>query len=212
MSDSMTTRYRSVIVAVAPVALLAALLSHPYIAGRMPNDVAIAAAVTAGTTRWALVHIAASVASGVVMLAFIAIAGYLREAGEERWSAFGLPFIVIGSTLYAVLPGMEFAPLAAVEAGADPLAAQSALREWFVPVLVAGGVMFALGVLALSRAIVISAILSSALTWLVVAALIVMAGSRFVPFAAAQFYVQGIASLIALWPLARQMWNRTSEA
>jgi hypothetical protein len=201
-----------VIVAVAPVALLAALLSHPYIAGRMPNDAAIAAAVTAGTTRWALVHIAASVASAVVMLAFIAIAGYLRDAGEERWSTFGLPFIVIGSTLYAVLPGMEFAPLAAVEAGADPLAAQSALREWFVPVLVAGGVMFALGVLALSRAIIISGILSSALTWLVVAALIVMAASRFVPFAAAQFYVQGIASLIAFWPLARRMWKRTSEA
>ncbi|MGH7856160.1 MAG: hypothetical protein ACREQY_02440, partial [Candidatus Binatia bacterium] len=67
-------------------------------------------------------------------------------------------------------------------------------------------------VLAFSRAIVSSAILSSGLTWLVVAALIVMAGSRFVPFAAAQFYVHGIAALIAFWPLARRMSKRTSEA
>ncbi len=35
-----------------------------------------------------------------------------------------LPLVVIGSTLYSLLPGMEFAPLAAVVAGSDAEAAQ----------------------------------------------------------------------------------------
>ena len=34
------------------------------------------------------------------------------------------------------------------------------------------------------------------------AVLVVMAASRFVPLAVAQFYVQSAAALIALWPLA----------
>jgi hypothetical protein len=55
------------------------------------------------------------VASGLLVLAFLAIRSYLREAGEDRWNILALPFIVVGSTLFAVLPGMEFAPLAAAE-------------------------------------------------------------------------------------------------
>jgi hypothetical protein len=55
------------------------------------------------------------VASGLLVLAFLAIRSYLRGTGEDRWSILALPFIVVGSTLFAVLPGMEFAPLAAAE-------------------------------------------------------------------------------------------------
>jgi hypothetical protein len=62
-----------------------------------------------------------------MVLAFLAIRSYLRNVGEERWSVLGLPFIVVGGTLFAVLPGMEFAPLAAAEAGTDAEAAQAAL-------------------------------------------------------------------------------------
>jgi hypothetical protein len=212
VSDSVASRFRATVVAVAPAALLAALLWHPYIPGRLPNDAAVADAVVADPTQWGLAHIAAAVASGLVMLALIAIRSYLREAGEGRWSAVGLPFIVMGTTLYAVLPGMEFVPLAAVEVGTDPRAAQTALQPWFVPVLVAGGIMFALGILAFSKAIADSGVLSSALSWLVIAALIVMAASRLVPLAAGQFYVQSVAALIALWPLAYRMWSQASEA
>jgi hypothetical protein len=35
-----------------------------------------------------------------------------------------------------------------------------------------------------------------------------MAASRLVPLAAFQLYVQGIAALVALWPLAVRMWRR----
>jgi hypothetical protein len=143
---------------------------------------------------------------------FRATAVAVAEAGEGRWSAVGLPFIVMGSTLYAVLPGMEFTPLAAVKVGTDPRAAQAALEPWFVPVAVIGGILFALGVLAFAKAIADADVLSPAVSGLVIAALIVMAASRLVPFAAGQFYVQSAAVVIALWPLARRMWTQASEA
>jgi hypothetical protein len=211
MSDTTRSRYRAAIVAIAPIALLAAFLWHPYIPGRLPNEAAIAAAVAADPTRWGLVHVAAGLASGLVIIAFIAIRGYLREVGEVRWSGLGLPFIVIGSILYTLLPGMEFAPLAAVGAGADPEAAQAALQPWFLPVLVAGALTFALGTVGFSKAIADSGALSPTVTRGVVAALIVMAASRFVPFTAVQLYLQAVAAFVALWPLAFQMWNQPSE-
>jgi hypothetical protein len=70
MTERTTSRLRAVITALAPLALLAAFVWHPYIAGRLPNDSAIAAAVADGHTRWGLAHIAAAVASGVVVLGF----------------------------------------------------------------------------------------------------------------------------------------------
>lgn len=193
---------RAAVIAAAPIALLVAMLSHPYLPGRLPDHAAVADAVADGTTRWALTHLAAAVASGALVLAFIAIRGYLRERGDHSLSAVGLGFIVMGSLSYAVLPGMEFAPLAALESGADPEAAQAALDDWFVPVLAIGAVMYAFGVGCVAAAIRRHGGLGSPLTMIVVVALIVMVASRFVPLSVAQFYVQSAATLIALWPLA----------
>jgi hypothetical protein len=206
-----TSRLRAGTVAAAPVALLIAFVWHPFIPGRLPNDAAIAAAVAENPTRWGLAHLAFPVASAILILAFLAVRSYLREAGEQRWSALGVPFIVLGSVLFTVLPGMEFAPLAAVETGADAEAAQAALQPWFLPVLLTGALTFAIGVLSFAKALSRSRLLGGA-TGLVVAALVVMAASRFVPVAAVQFYVQGAAALVALWPLAYQMWNQSVTA
>ena len=176
--------------------------------GRLPNDAEVAAAVAAGPTLWGAVHLATAVASGLIILAFLAVSSYLREAGEDRFSAIGVPFVVIGSTLFAFLPGMEFAPLAAAETGAtttEIAAAQEALASWFQPVLVTEALAFAIGALAFARAISIVTVGSRGLTRVVVAALIVMAVSRFVPLAAVQFYVQGVAVIVAFWPLAYAM-------
>jgi hypothetical protein len=178
------------------------MVSHPYLAGRLPDHAGVADAVADGTTRWALVHLAAAVASGALILAFIAIRGYLRERGDPALSAVGLGFIVMGSVFYVVLPGMEFTPLAALEAGADPEAAQAALDDWFVPVLFIGAVLYAIGVGLVAAAIRRHGGLGSTLTMIVVLALIVMVASRFAPFAIGQLYVQSMATLIALWPLA----------
>jgi hypothetical protein len=193
---------RAAAVAIAPIALLVAMLSHPYLPGRLPDHAAVAEAVADGTTRWALTHLAAVAASGFLVLAFVAIRGYLRERGDRALSAVGLGFIVMGSFGYAVLPGMEFTPLAAFEIGADPAAAQAALDDWFLPVLFVGAVVYAIGVGCVAAAIRRHGGLGSTLTMVVVLALIVMVASRFAPFAMAQLYVQSAATLVALWPLA----------
>ncbi len=130
-------RFGAAIVAIAPAVMLAGLLAHPYIA-TLPDAAAVAEAATADTTYWGLVHLTAAVASGLLVLAFLAIRSYLREAGEDRWSILAIPFIVVGSTLFTVLPGMEFAPLATAEAGGDVQATQAALAPLFLPTLVTG--------------------------------------------------------------------------
>jgi hypothetical protein len=207
------SRWRTTVVVVAPVVLLAVFVAHPYLSGRLPNDAGVAEAVEAGPTQWGAVHLATAVASGLIILAFLALRSYLREAGEDRFSALGVPFVVIGSTLFAFLPGMEFAPLAAAEMGATTMeieATQEALASWFLLVLMTGALAFAIGVFGFARSISIVTVGSRGLTHVVVAALIVMAVSRFVPLAAVQFYVQGVAVIVALWPLAYAM--RTQAA
>src|SRR5688500_4141540 len=148
-----TSDTRAAVVAIAPVLLLVAMVWHPYLPGRLPNHDAVADAVADDPTRWALVHLTTAVASGAIVLAFIAIRGFLREAGDQVLSAIGLGFIVVGSLAYAVLPGMEFTPLAANEIGADAAAAQAALDDWFVRVLVIGAIAFAIGIVCVAVAV-----------------------------------------------------------
>ena len=205
MSETTKARFRAASLAIAPAVLLAGLVSHPYLPGPLPNDVAVAAAVASDAMRWGLSHLTIGIGSGFLVLAFLAIRSYLREAGEERWSVPAVPFIVMGSTLFTLLPAMEFAPLAAAKTGGDVQAAQAALTPWFVPILVTGSAIFALGVLGFAVGVVRSRILSPWLTWLVVGALVVMAASRFVPFSEGQLYVHSVAAIVALWPLAYKM-------
>src|ERR687898_2230621 len=171
MYSTTRARLRAAIVAIAPAVLLAAFVYHPYIAN--PTDkAAVAAALASDTTRWGLSHLAVGVGSGLLVLAFLAIRSYLREAGEERWSILGLPFIVLGSTLFAFLPAMEIAMLAAAETGADVQAVLTALDSWFFPILLTAALTFALGVLAFAVGIVRSGVLGPQLTRVVVAALV----------------------------------------
>lgn len=215
--DNKTGRisWRTAALTVTPAVLLAALVGHPYIAGRLPNDDAVAKAVAAGTTRWGVVHLTTSVASALIILAFLAVRSYLHEAGEDRFSAGGLPFVILGSTLFAVLPGMEFVPLATAETGAttaEIAAAQDAIAGWFVPVLLVGAFAFAIGMFSFARAISITTVGSVGLSRVVVAALVVMAVARFVPLAAAQFYVQGVAAIVGMWSLAYAMGRQPAPA
>jgi len=203
---------RAGVVAFAPVLLLATLSYHPYIPGLPPNVESLASEVTADPTRWGVVHVASGVASAIVAVAFLAIRSHLRELGEDRWSAGALPFVVIGSTLYAMLPGMEFAPLAANEAGGDVGATQDAVIPWFIPLLIAGAVAFAVGMIGFAIGISRVGLLSSWLTRVVVVALLVMALSRFVPLSAVQFYVHGVAALVAMVPVAYTMWKHPSAS
>lgn len=196
---------------VAPAVLAIALVAHPFISGRLPNETAIATEVAADTTMWAVVHIAASVGSGLVVIAFLAVWNYLQEAGQNRLSSLAVPLVVMGGTLYAVLPGMEFAPLAAAETGASTegvAAAQNAIENWFTFIAVAGGIAFAAGVLLFAAAIWTAQIASQTLTRVVVVALVIMAITRLIPFSVAQFYVHAAAALAAMWTLAYLVWTQ----
>lgn len=206
--------FRVAIVGIAPAVLLAGSLHHPWIGN--PGDPGflerLAAAVATDPTHWAVAHLLVAVGSGLLILAFLAIRSYLREAGEERWSVLGLPFIVMGSVLYALLPAMEFAPLAANGAGADAAAAQAALLPWFAPILLTSAAIFALGVLGFVIGIVRSRLLAPGPTWLIVGALVVMAAARFFPVGAAQLYVGPTAGVVALWVLGYAMWRDMRSA
>src|SRR5829696_1843939 len=158
MSTTTQARFRAAIVAIAPAVLLFAFVYHPYIAN-LTDKAAVAAALASDTTRWGFSHLAIGLASGLVVLAFLAIRSYLREAGEERWSVLALPFIVMGSMLFAFPPAMEIAMLAAAEEGADLQAVLTALDSWFFPILLTAAVTFAIGVFAFAKGIVDSRIL-----------------------------------------------------
>ena len=205
---------QAMILVLAPVVMMAGFLYHPHIGDPVDPDflARLGAAVSADTLRWAVAHLLVAVGSGFILLAFLAIRSRLREADEQRWSSFGLPFIVMGSMFYALLPAMEFAPLAAENSGADPAAAQAALLPWFAPILFTGAFIFAIGAVSFAIGIVRSRMLSPAVTRLVAVSLIVMAVSRLVPLSAIQFYVQGVAGLAALWPLAYSVWKRTAPS
>ena len=209
MMQLQTTSERSgaAVVAIAPLVLLVGFVLHPWIGAGLPDQSAVAAAATEHTTRWGIAHLTIAVASGLLALAFLALRARLREAGEYHWSRRGLPFIVFGSVLYALLPAMEMAPLFAAKAGVDVESVAEELVPWFVPFHVLGGVLFVVGIVFFRKAISNSGILSGRLSQVVIVALTVMAVARFVPLSVVSFYVQSAAGIVALWPLAFAMWT-----
>ena len=202
MSSRSTSNASAAIVAAGPVLLLGALLWHPPLPGRLPDNDAVAEAAAADITRWGLSHLAAAVASAAVAVAFIVIRSYLRERGDGWFSAVGVALVVVGSTLFAVLPGMEFSVLAAHETGIDIASAQDAIQPWFITVLIAGSLVFAAGTTLFAVAVVRSAPMGRTAVVAIAVALVVFGVSRVVPIGVVQFYVQPAAALLALLPLA----------
>ena len=205
MSSTTRARFRASIALVAPVVLATGFVYHPYVA--IPRESDIAAAAADDPTRWGVAHLLVGVGIGLIALAFLAVRSYLREAGEERWSVRALPPVVLASALTAILTGMEFAPLAAAETGGDVEAVQSELMPWFLVVNAASAVTLAIGMVGFALAIARSGVLSSRLTRIVVAGLLAVAVARVVPLGFG-FYVVAVAGIVALWPLAYQMWEQ----
>ncbi len=215
MTSTTTTttrgRFGAAAVAVAPAVMFVALVGHPFIA-RLPDADGVAEAVEQGTTRWGIVHLLTMVGSALIALAFLAIRARLRDAGEDRFSAWALPFVIAGSAFYGLLPALEFAPMSAALTGGDAAAVQTELVPWFIPIMATGVILFAVGIFGFVRGIVAGQVLSRPLTRVVVTALVVLAVSRLVPLGAVQFYVQAIAGLVALWPLAYHLWRAPQPA
>lgn len=207
MSSTAIAKWGAVILVIAPAVLLASFVYHPYLPGVLPNPTAVAEAVMAHPTQWAVAHLLTGVGCGLLILAFLALRWDLRRRGEERWSVLGLPFVVMGYALYALLPAMEFVPLVAAEIGADVEAAQGALGTWFGPLLFTSASVFGIGAVAFAVALRRRTPLSPGWTWFVVSMLLVMAAARFVPVFAVHLYVQGVACVLALWPVAFALWT-----
>ena len=140
-------------------------------------------------------------AAALVLLAFLSVDAFLREYGRSGMSAVGVPFIVIGSVLFAFLPAMEIAMLGAHGAAVDVEEVLLGMNAWFQPILLAGAAVFAVGVAFFAVAIARSRVLGGRMTWLVVGALVVTAVARFVPLGAA-LYLGGAALVVALLPIA----------
>lgn len=208
MNDTAKAGFQAAIVAIAPAVILVGFLYHPFIA-ILSDTEAVAAAASQDTFRWAVSHLLVAIGSGLIAVAFLAIRAWLREAGEDRWSAVAVPFVVMAGALYAILPGMEFTVLAAVETGGDPAAAQAAIDPWFLPLLLTAAATFAIGVFGFATAIARNGVLGPRFTVVVAGALIVMGVARFVPLGLVQFYVNGLAGIVALWPLAYAIWKHT---
>ena len=199
-------RYGAIAVMAAPLVMFVALVAHPFIAV-LGDAEAIAAAVDANRTVWVAVHLLTVIGIALTALAFVAIRARLRDVGEDRYSAWALPCVLFGSVLYGFLPGMEFTPLAAARTGGDVAAAQQTLMPVFIAVLAVSTIFFAIGAVGFAKAVKTSGILGKSLSRVVATALIVLALSRFVPVGPVQFYVQAAAGLVALWPLANDLWR-----
>jgi len=210
MSETTTGRLQAAIVAIAPFFLLAALGYHPYIAN-LTDPSAVAGAMSADTTRWAVAHIAVGAGFGLLLIALLSARGYLRDAGEERWSSRAVPFLVMGTVFFTFLPAMEVALVAAFRVGADPVALQEELQPFFVPIMVAGALTFGIGLVCLAIGVVRSRVFDRQLTRIIAGALVVAAVSRFVPQGGA-LYVGAVAGVVALVPIAIQMWSGSPSA
>lgn len=196
--------FRGAALLLGPSLLLVGGLYHPWLGS--PGDAGflsrLAGAVSANPERWAVAHLLVAVGSAFLVLAFLVTHSYLRENRKERWSRVGLPFIVVGSTLYALLPAMEFAPWAAAAAGTDAGAVQGALLAWFRPILLIGAFTFAFGAVGFAVGIARASVLGPLSTWIVISALLIMAAARFAPVGVAQLYIGPAASLVAFGWLA----------
>lgn len=201
MSTPTRNRIRAAVMIIAPVVLLVAFLYHPFVTGAgVPAPEAVAAAAEADTTRWATAHLLTLGAFALTVLAFQALRGRLRDAGEERWSSWGFPLVLVGFVLLAGLPAIEMTVASAIGTGVDTVALIEAVNPWFITLLIGGSVAFVLGTLAFAAGVARGAIMGRGLTALVVIALVVTALAMAAPPFWA-FYVAGVAAIAAFWPV-----------
>jgi hypothetical protein len=202
-------RAGAAVVLAGPVVLLLAIAYHPFIP-QLTNNADVAQAFEVGPLRWGLSHLAVGVAAAVLLLSFIALRSYLRQRGD-RWSGRGLPFIVVGTVLFAFLPAMEVAAIAVDKAGGDVGPVLVEMNTWFVPILLASSVLFTVGAVMYAAGVATTPLsLSRGMTWMVAIALVVGALARFVPLGAALF-VGVLALILALWPLGFAMLQDAEE-
>jgi hypothetical protein len=198
--------YRAGIIIIAPAVMFFSFVYHPHIGSPLDADFLdrFASAVMADPFRWGVVHYITGIGCGLMMLAFLAIRNHFSERSgkTKHWFGTGLHFIIMGNLFYAFLPSMEMGAMVAAEINADVAAFQGTLMSWFAPTLLTSALLFSTGAVCFATGIIRAGLWNRSLCWVIAAALVLTGLSRFAPLNVIQFYVQGIAGILALWPIA----------
>ena len=175
---------------IGPAVFVAGSLGHPFVRDYMDPSL-IADAISAAPGQWAVSHVNLAIGLGLVLLAVLVIREQFRRAGEQRWSAVGVPLLIVSATLLGAIVGSEITLAAVVDSGGDVLAVleASATSTWLLVLL-----LFGLGWLSFAMAFYRAQILPSALNWAAVVALVAIPIASFIPQTWAT-YVQGLAIL-----------------
>ena len=173
MSEHAQMRIRALALFAAPVAMLVAIIFHPYLKDEFDVS-AMAAEVVADPERWALVHFMLMAAFAMILLAVVALRTLLRTAGEDRWSFIAVPLLVGGCAVFIGVWGWEVTMAAVANVGGDVEAVFKETDRWFGPVGIAGYAMFILGWLSMALAVRRSRVLGRRQTWVVLGATVVM--------------------------------------
>ncbi len=212
MSDAVKAQLRAAVVFIAPVVVLVGFLYQPYISD-FTDSVEFGEEVAAGPTRWLWSQTVLALSVVLTILAVFSIRIYLRDAGEDLWSFLAVPLVTVGAATFVFVLG--FAGLAGwtvTELGGSAAGVAVFFDEvggFGDAVFIIGGVLFGLGLLSLAAAVKLSGTLADSVAWLVVIALVVNVIAGFIPTGWAT-YVIGVTAIVALWPIAYQMWQDAS--
>ena len=203
MSERTRTWAGAAVLFIAPAVLLAGILAHPFVRDYTDTSV-VAEAVSVAPGQWAVSHLTLAIGLGLVSLAVLAIRHEFRSAGEQRWSAIGVPLLIVGATLLGAIVGTEITLSAVIDTGGDVLAVREATEMLTLPLFLAGVLLFGLGWLSFAMAFYHARILPSALNRWAIVALVAIPIAFFVPQTSGT-YAYGLAILMVSWLVGYRM-------
>jgi hypothetical protein len=203
MSERTRTRARAAVLFIGPAVFVAGSLAHPFVRDYMDATV-IAAAVSAAPGQWAVSHVILAIGLGLVLLAVLVIREQFRGAGEQRWSALGVPLLVMGATLLGAIAGSEITLAAVVDSRGRVLEVLEAGATSTWPLVLGGFLLFDLGWFSFAMAFYRARILRGALNWGAIVALVAIPIVSFIPQTWAT-YAHGLAILMVSWMVGYRM-------
>jgi hypothetical protein len=203
MSERIRTWAGAAVLFIGPAVFLAGSLAHPFVRDYMDTSV-VADAVRAAPGQWAVSHVILAIGLGLVLLAVLVIREQFRSAGERRWSAVGVPLLIVGATLLGAIVGSEITLAAVVVSGGDALAVLEASATSMWPLVVGGFLFFELGWLSFAMAFYRARILPNALNWVAIVALVAIPIVSVVPQTWGT-YAHGLSILTVGWMVGYRM-------
>jgi hypothetical protein len=188
---------------IAPAVFLAGALAHPFVSDYTHTSV-VADAVSDAPGQWAVAHLILAIGLGLMPLAVLVIRDQFRSAGEQRWSAAGVPLLIVGVTLLGAYAGTEITLAAVVNSGGNVLAVRVADATLTAPLFLGGVLLLGLGWLSFAKAFHRARILPNVLNWWAIVALVAVPIASFIPQTSGT-YTYGIAILMVCWIVGYRM-------